>query len=82
MTMPTSFFCEQEIDIILLQEVNPNEFDLIRGYIAYTNVGINKRGAAMLTRDTIKLTNHAVAIRVVNGILLLRRLYTKYISTL
>jgi hypothetical protein len=54
MPMPTEFLYEQEIDIILLQGVTPNEFDLIRGCIAYTNVGINKCGNTMLTRETIK----------------------------
>jgi exonuclease III len=54
--MLTDFLHKPETDIILLQEVTHNDFDMIRGYNAYTNVGINKRGMAILTRDTIKLT--------------------------
>jgi hypothetical protein len=45
-------FSPQTID---LQEVTHTDFDLIRGYNAYTNVGINQSGKAMLTRETIKL---------------------------
>ena len=78
MPMPTEFLYEQEIDILLLQEVTPTEFGLISGYNAYTNVGINKRGAAIFTRETIKLTNHAVANRTGNGSVLPRRLYSEY----
>jgi len=50
MPMPTEFLHKQETDVILLHEVTPIEIDLIRGYNAYTNMGINKRGNAMLTR--------------------------------
>ena len=46
-------FPPQSVD---LQEVTHTDFDLIREYNAYTNVGINKSGKAMLTRETIKLT--------------------------
>ena len=53
--MLTEFLHKQETDIILLQEVAHTNFDLIRGYNAYTNVGINKRSMAMLTREAIKL---------------------------
>jgi endonuclease V-like protein UPF0215 family len=42
MPMPTEFLCKQEIDIILLQEVIPTDFNLIKGHNLYTNVGINK----------------------------------------
>jgi hypothetical protein len=37
MPMPTEFLHKQEIDIILLQEATHADFDLIRGYTAYTN---------------------------------------------
>ena len=79
--MPTEFLQKQETEIILLHEVTPIEIDLIRGYNAYTNVGINKRGNAMLTRQIIKVTNHAVTIRAGNDIVLPRRLYIKYVYT-
>jgi hypothetical protein len=48
MPMSTEFLYEQELDIIPTQGVTPNEFDLIRAYITYTNVGINKCGNMML----------------------------------
>jgi exonuclease III len=57
MRMLADFLRKQEIDIILLQEVTHNDFDLIRGYNAYTNVGVNKSGTAILTREAIQLTN-------------------------
>jgi exonuclease III len=57
MWMLADFLLKQEIDIILLQEVTYNDFDFIRGYIAYTKVGINKRGTAILTREAIQLNN-------------------------
>jgi len=53
MPMPTGFLHKQETDVILLQEVAPIEIGLIKGYNWYTNVGINKHGNAMLTRQTI-----------------------------
>ena len=76
--MPTEFLYEKEIEIILIQEITPTEFGLISGYSAYTNVGINKRGAAMFSRETIKLTNHAFAIRTGIGSVLPRSLYSEY----
>jgi hypothetical protein len=51
--MPTEFLHKQDINIILLQGVTNTEFVLKRGYIVYTNVEINKRGSAMLSRETI-----------------------------
>ena len=79
--MPSEFLYEQETEIILLHEVTPTEFGLIRGDNVYINVGIKKRGIVMLTRETIKVTSHAVAIREGNGIVLSRRLYSKYMCT-
>ena len=78
MPMPTEFLYEQEIDILLLQEVTPTDFGQISGYNAYTNVGINKRVTAMFSRGTIKLTNHALAIRTGKDSVLPRRLYSEY----
>jgi hypothetical protein len=57
MRIPAEFFHKHKIDITLLQEFTDTDFGLIGGYIAYTNVGINKRGSPMLTRQTIKLTD-------------------------
>jgi len=68
--MPAEFLHIQKTEVILLQEVTPIEIDLIIGYNAYTNVEINKRGNAMLNRQIIKVTNHAVTIRAGNGIVL------------
>jgi hypothetical protein len=51
-------------DIILLQEVTRNDFDLIKGYNACTNVGINENGTTIITRETTKLTK---ITRVGNG---------------
>jgi exonuclease III len=56
MRMLEEFLQKQEIDILLLQ-VTHNEFDMIRGYKAHTNIGIYNRGTAMLTREPIILTN-------------------------
>ena len=46
-----------EIHIILFQAATHNDFVMIRGYNTYTNVGINKRGTTVLTRETINFTN-------------------------
>ena len=48
---------KQEIDIILLQEVAHTDFEMIWGYTAHLNIGINKRGTAILTREQISITN-------------------------
>jgi len=79
--MPTEFLHELETEVVLLHEVTAIEIDLIKGYHAYTNVEINKRGNAMLTRQIIKVSNHTVTIRVGNGIVLPRCLYNRYIYT-
>ena len=55
--MLNEFLYKQEIDIILLQELTHSDFDMIRGYRAYLNIGINKRGTAILTKEQIQLTN-------------------------
>jgi exonuclease III len=56
MGMLADFLRKQENDI-LLQEINHNDFDLLRGYNAFANAGVNKRGTAILTRQAIQLTN-------------------------
>jgi len=55
MGMLNEFIQKQEIDIILLQEVTHTDFEMIRGYTAHLNVGTNKRGTAILTREQISL---------------------------
>jgi hypothetical protein len=57
MGMLNDFIHKQEIEIILLQEVTHTDFELIRGYTAHLNVGTNKRGTAILTREQTTLTN-------------------------
>ena len=57
MRMLNEFMQEQEIDIILLQEVTHTYFDMIHGYTVHLNIGIKKRGTAILTREQITLTN-------------------------
>jgi exonuclease III len=47
----------QDVDVILLQEVTTPEVGQIRGYTAYYNVGTTMRGAAIITRNTLQLTN-------------------------
>ena len=57
MGMLNEFMHKQEIDIILLQEVTHTDFESIRGYKTHFNIGINKRGTAMLRKEQISLTN-------------------------
>jgi len=57
MGMLNDFVHKQEIDILLLQEVTHTDFAMIRGYTAHTNVGTNKRGTAIVTREQISLSN-------------------------
>jgi len=57
MGMLNEFIHKKEIDIILLQEVTHTDFEMIRGYTAHLNIGINKRGTAILTREQISITN-------------------------
>jgi hypothetical protein len=39
------------------KKVTHTEFDMIRGYMAHTNLGIHNRGTAMITREHVTLTN-------------------------
>ena len=55
--MRTEFLHKHVIDVILLQEVTHTEFDLVRGYNAYTSVKISVRGTAMLITRTIQLND-------------------------
>jgi hypothetical protein len=45
------------MDIILLQEVTHTDVDRIRGYKVYTEVGMNKRSTAILTRESLQQTH-------------------------
>ena len=49
------FIHKQEVDVLLLHEVPHTDFEKIRGYKAHINVGIHKRGTAILTREQIAL---------------------------
>ena len=56
MRMLDEFLHKQEIDNLLLEVIH-TEFDMIRGYMAHTNVGIHNRVTAMITRERVTLTN-------------------------
>jgi len=57
MGMLNEFMLKQEIDIILLQEVTHTDLESIRGYKTHFNIGINKRGTTILTKEEISLKN-------------------------
>jgi hypothetical protein len=57
MRMPDEYLPKHEIEILLPQKVTHTDFDMIRGYNAYTNVATNNRGTAMITREQITLTD-------------------------
>jgi len=50
------FVHQHEIDFLFLQEVTQPRFDNLRGYTAYTNIGANRRGTAILAREHLPLT--------------------------
>jgi exonuclease III len=56
MAMFEDFVRQHKIDFLFLQEVRQPKFDNLRGYIAYTNIGTNKRGAAILAREHLPLS--------------------------
>jgi exonuclease III len=56
MTMLEDFVHQHEIDFLFLQEVTQPKFDALRGYTAYTNIGTNRRGTAILAREHLPLT--------------------------
>ena len=49
--MLTEFLYRQELDIVCLQEVVNSDVVQIRGYNAYINLGTERRGTAILTRE-------------------------------
>jgi exonuclease III len=56
MAMFEDFVRRNEIDLLFLQEVTQPKFDNLRGYKAYTSIGTNRRGTAILTREHLSLT--------------------------
>jgi hypothetical protein len=50
-------FRKQEMDILFLQEVTHYNFDTLRRYTAYTNVGTSIRGTAMITKEELAIKN-------------------------
>jgi exonuclease III len=56
MVMFEDFVRQHEIDFLFLQEVTQPKFDNLRGYTAYTNIGTNRRGTAILAREHLPLT--------------------------
>jgi exonuclease III len=49
-------FCKHDLDIVLLQEVTHTGFTCIAGSNVYTNVGTDRRGTAIMTKDGMSLT--------------------------
>jgi hypothetical protein len=58
---------QPESDIILLQEVTHTDFDPIRGYKKYTNVGMTGRDTAILTRENLRLTHITICLLIGAG---------------
>jgi exonuclease III len=54
--MLEDFVSQHEIDFLFQQEVTQPTFDNLRGYKAYTNIGKNRRGTAILIREHLLLT--------------------------
>ena len=57
MRMLHEFIQRKELDIILLQEVTHHDFEIIQEYDAFLNVGTNRRGTGILSRQKIPLSN-------------------------
>jgi hypothetical protein len=50
-------FCKHnDLDIVLLQEVTYTDFTCITGWNIYINVGTDRRGTVIMTKDGISLT--------------------------
>lgn len=56
-TMLTDFIRTQDLDIILLQEVKTPDSIEVPGYSAYSNVGSDMRGTAILVRRGLQVTD-------------------------
>jgi exonuclease III len=59
MAMLEDFVRQHEIDFLFLQEATQPKFDNLRRYKEYTNIGTNRRGTAILTREHLPLTRTA-----------------------
>jgi exonuclease III len=55
--MLEAFIRPHDLDILLLQEVTQQIFTDIHGYNVYYNIGTTRRGTALITWDTLTLTN-------------------------
>jgi len=55
--MLEDFLWTNDIDIALLQEVTGPQMDSIRRYTKHVNIGIERRGTAILAKDGIILTD-------------------------
>ena len=55
--MLQTFIRAQDIDVVLLQEVVSPESIEMPGYVAYSNIGSNMRGTAILSRRNLNITN-------------------------
>jgi endonuclease/exonuclease/phosphatase family metal-dependent hydrolase len=52
--MLAEFIYKQDLDVILLQEVTNQSITMVQRYIAYTNLGTEGRGTAILTKDVLQ----------------------------
>jgi len=55
--MLEEFLHKHDIDLALLQEVTNNKVTTIRRYTSYMNMGTERRGTAILAKDSYLLTN-------------------------
>jgi exonuclease III len=57
LSMPYIFIYKQDLDIFFLQEVTRPDVTAIKRYMAYTNLGTEGRGTALLTKDGMRVDN-------------------------
>jgi exonuclease III len=55
--MLAEFIYKQDVDMVFLQEVTRPEVAAIQRYMAYTNLGTEGRGTAILTKDGVRVDN-------------------------
>lgn len=55
MNMLNDFCIKQDIDILLLQEVTHNQFEMLHHRNSYINIGTEGRGTAIITKEDIEL---------------------------
>jgi len=51
------FLQKHDTDIILLQEVTHDNFDIVRGYVAMVIEGTDKRSTALLAKEGLSIDN-------------------------